>query len=164
MEIPHSNDCRELSGRGTTHSSSQLLSFEIPVTENSIENGFLALDILGSQTNAPQACVQSFQYIICLLASPPCDMSTYLPMLLCEETCLAYDRLISHDVCNEMINGVRDTIQEHHERNPEFLDLLHYYEAFNCSNPATYGYNSTSFTECSNISCTNIFSPEVQGK
>ena len=98
----------------------------------------LVLDLLATQTNSLRACVEMFQFIICLLAFPPCDMSTHSPMLLCEETCFAYDKLISHGVCTEMISAVEESAMITKESEPEFLELLYLFEAFNCSNPATY--------------------------
>ena len=45
----------------------------------------------------------------------------------------------------------------------KFKGLAKYYAAFNCSDPASY-FQNVSTEECGNsTSCTNLFSPEIQG-
>ena len=92
------------------------------------------------------------------MVEPPCDPDTKAPMLLCPETCRAFDKLISSSVCDSYFAEIIRTLENS-------TTLANHFRLFNCSDPATYFQNSRAeVCDSSSVSCTNLFSPATQSK
>ena len=157
--LPQSSHCRRVLGRGSEYESPPQLPQEAAVIlDMNLGSGFFTVNVLAQETQSPSACVELVLHMLCLLAKPPCNESTNLPMLLCPQTCLAYEKLISTGFCNNLVARIIKAL----EMTP-FIWLREYLATFNCSDPASYFQNEPT-ADCGNSSsCTNLFSPEVEG-
>ena len=159
--LPQSSNCRNLLGRGSGYASPLQLPPEAMITDSTLKTGFYVLNYLTQQTQSHPACLELILHMLCLVAKPPCNETTNLPMLLCPQTCLTYEKLISTGGCDNMVAAVIDTLLI--GISSEYIWLKDYLIAFNCSDPASY-FQNVSTEECGNSSsCTNLFSPETEG-
>ena len=154
--------CNTLNGRGSDHSTPQNLPPNIRLDNRSLVISNYTLQVILRVTQSPRACLQFVLHLLCLIASPPCNPSSSIPLLLCPETCHAYDKLISSGLCDSFVASVTRYLDE--SMLPEFKALTVYFNAFNCSDPSTYFQNYTA-NECniSQSSCTNLFNEQTQG-
>ena len=157
--LPQSSSCRGVLGRGSEYESpSQLPQEAAVIIDTDLDSGFFILKLLAQETKSPPACLELILHMLCLVARPPCNETTNLPMLLCPQTCLAYEKLISTGFCDDLVARIIRTL----EMTP-FIWLIEYLATFNCPDPASYFQNEPT-VECGNSSsCTNLFSPEVEG-
>ena len=120
------------------------------------------LEFILERTQSPLACYEFAIHLVCLVAAPPCNANTSTPLLLCPETCRAYDQLISSYVCSSFVNGIIEHVSG---GSVESSAIIPHFEDFNCSDPVTYFQNKSAEAEVDNSpsSCTNLFSPESQG-
>lgn len=92
-----------------------------------------------------EICIDFLKHLSCLMQAPPCDLESDLLLTICEESCTAYDMLMSASTCDFLdepghFNGLND--------------LQSLYTSFECRNYSNrHGSNS----------CTNLFSAENQG-
>ena len=120
----------------------------------------LLLKLILEQTNSAPTCYEFAIHLMCLMAAPPCNPNTSSLILLCPETCIALNVLISSGVCNSFLSGAI----QHFEEMDETSENIQYFVTFNCSDPVTYFLNSTAgICDDSTSSCTNLFSPASQG-
>ena len=154
--------CSNLMGRNSDH---------VAVTNHPLKNVLdirvqgqndLLLQLIQLQTQSPEACYDFAVHIVCLVAAPPCNPNTSAPLLLCPETCLALDRLISRGLCEEFSSGLIQHLELSDMESTRAV--APFFLAFNCSDPSTYIQNST-LDMCSNplSPCTNLLSPDIQG-
>ena len=157
--LPQSSHCRGVLGRGSEYESPSQLPQEAAVyLDLNLGSGFYILNVFAQETQSPPACLDLILHMFCLLAKPPCNESTNLPMLLCPQTCLAYKKLISTGLCDDLVARIINQL----EMTP-LIYLIDYLATFNCSDPASYFQNEAT-EKCGNASsCTNLFSPEVEG-
>ena len=157
--LPQSSHCRGVLGRGSEYESPPQLPPEAAVIINmNLGSGFFILNVLAQETQSPPACLELVLHMFCLVAKPPCNETTNLPMLLCPQTCHAYEKLISTGFCDNLVARIIKAL----EMTPHAL-LIEFVATFNCSDPASYFQNEAT-AECGNASsCTNLFSPEVEG-
>ncbi len=96
-------------------------------------------------------CAGVIHRLSCLLTSPPCDRESDLPLKICEDSCEAYDTLMSSTTCNSTREAVSNT--EGVSAFSAVQDL--YLHEFNCSNMSTYFLGNE--TEFSSDNCTELF-------
>ena len=149
--LPESNPCTALAGRAMDNSSPQTL----PI---SVNEAFVALGLLQRQLNAPQACLEMYEHLICLVTNEPCDNTTNLPVLLCNETCQAYTKLIASGICSSLSEAIRTSLQV--DFDPDVQVIIQSLNSFNCSVAETYFHSEKCSTQ---NTCTNLFSPRIQG-
>ena len=155
--LPQSNVCRGVLGRASEYTSPQRLPPDVMLTDMMLERGYFVVSFLPQETVTP-ACVELALHALCLMGMPPCDEITGLPLLLCPQTCQASKKLISTGVCDAFVAMVVNLMEM-----TEYVGFKKYFIAFNCSNPASY-FQNVSIGECGNSSsCTNLFSPAVEG-
>ena len=161
MQPQQANVCSGLGGRESNYIKSPNLPSDVQDVVFNIELGDIILQLLLNQTESPSACYEFVIHQLCLIAEPPCNPNTSAPLLLCPETCDAYDKLISSGVCSYYANKIISVLEE--SPVDSLMALTDRFRVFNCSDPATYFQNSTAEI-CKNSSCTNLFSPDTQGK
>ena len=130
------------------------------LNDEHLQVGIVTLSILAEQkpTLSP-ACVEFTSHLLCLGVSPPCDQTTNTSMLLCPETCRVHAKLITSHICDEYFENVREVLLN--SQFSQYQGIVVYFDGFNCTDPTTYMYFQDE--ECTNSSCTNLFSPDVQG-
>ena len=47
-----------------------------------------------------EVCLDFLQHLACVMQAPPCDVESDLPLAICEESCTAYDMLMSGSTCD----------------------------------------------------------------
>ena len=151
--------CSSLGGRTSDYITPPNLPPEIQLNIASVGYSDLTLRLLLEQTESPEACYEFAIHQLCLVVAPPCNPNTFAPLLLCPETCLAYDRLISSRLCDSYGDEIIQTLEK--SSLDSLRALANRFRVFNCSDPATYFQNRTA--EFENSSCTNLFSPNTQG-
>lgn len=153
--------CSSLQGRASDYAAPHNLPSDVQLDDQLLQYADLFLRYTLQNTQSPPACYEFMMHLLCLIWEPPCDPITSLPLLLCPETCRAFDVLISSGVCDDFVRKVLT------EPDKRFSAVIAHYENFNCSVPATYFQNETDDDDIYNSSvssCTNLFSPETQGK
>ncbi|CAI8029750.1 Hepatocyte growth factor receptor [Geodia barretti] len=156
--IEESTLCSSLGGRTSDYITPPNLPPEIQLNIASVGYSDLTLRLLLEQTESPEACYEFAIHQLCLVVAPPCNPNTFAPLLLCPETCLAYDRLISSRLCDSYVDEIIQTLEK--SSLDSLRALANRFRVFNCSDPATYFQNRTA--EFENSSCTNLFSPNTQ--
>lgn len=124
----------------------------------SSQTNFLVLQTIDTQRNHPQVCIEPLQYFSCIVTSPPCDVGSDLPLRICQDSCLAFNMLMSGTTCD---NFYQDIQLQGFDVVLSFGSLYSLYLQFDCSDPSTYFFgNETVFFDGN---CTNLFSAELQG-
>ena len=147
-------------GRGSEYVSPPQIPPEAAViTDTNLEYGFFILqNVLAKESQSPPACLELFLHMLCLVAKPPCNGTTNLPLLLCPQTCNVYEKLIFSGLCDDLVARIIRTLEA-----TEYTWYNGYLTAFNCSDPAPYFQNAP-LEVCENSSsCTNLFNPETEG-
>ena len=155
--------CSNLPGRKSNFVGPQNLPNESRLNNQSLQLGQFALDFVQLETATERICYEYHLHLLCLVGKPPCDNSTQTPLLLCPETCQAYNNLILSGLCDHFINRIRESLNRVDENFPEFSRFMEYLDDFNCFDPATYFQSEGEDCENTTTSCTNIFSPKNQG-
>ena len=155
--------CNSLLGRASDHVTPQNHPFMIIFDNRTLEYNHFVLQLIQERTESPIACYEYVMYLLCLIAAPPCNPDTSTALLLCSETCSAYDKLISSGLCDSFIAGLLEHLSGFTEVSKA---ILPYFNAFNCSDPSTYFQKYYTDADCENFtsSCTNIFNPQTQGR
>ena len=97
---------------------------------------------------------------MCLVAVPPCDPETGLPMPVCNESCMAYEKLLGVDYCQDMDNNIRRIQQT--STFPDLRVIVDKYFKIDCYNSSTYIFEPT-VTVFSAQSCTDLFTSNNLG-
>ena len=92
---------------------------------------------------------------------PPCDNNTDLLLPICQNSCLAYSKIVEAGNCTSLFDYVHTlTVSSGGSDNLSVvLDLL---LNTDCSNSSTYYFYGETFVDYS--SCTDLFSEEEKGK
>ena len=157
--------CSTLGGRASDYISPSNLPYDVTLDQTHLAFGKISLEFILNFTQSPSACFEGALHQMCLVVEPPCDPDTYAPLLLCPETCHAYNKLFSSGVCDSFSAEITRQLESGRTL-PEFMAIKNYSTLFNCSDPLTYFQNG-SVEVCDNssiISCTNLFSPATQSK
>ena len=149
--------CSSLKGRNSDYITPHNIPLNVTIDNRSLDFTNVLLQNLLHHTNTLQICYELYIYLLCLVALPPCNNSTSAPLLLCPETCRAYENLLSIGACDSYSSA----IVEVHNASIESRKLIPYIKAFNCYNPASYFHNGVIESQ---DSCTNLFGPESQGE
>ena len=152
--------CTSLGGRTSNYITPPNLPPDIQLSIASVAYSDPTLRLLLEQTESPEACYEFAIHQLCLVVAPPCNPNTSAPLLLCPETCLAYDRLIWSGLCDSYVDEIIQTLEK--SLLNSFMALANRFRVFNCSDPSTYFQNRTAEVY-ENSSCTNLFSPNTQG-
>ena len=149
-----------LTGRESTYTNPQFLpDIGNTVFEgHSVDIGFIVLDQFDPPP--PPECITVARHILCFAAVPPCDPQSGLPMLICNESCEAYKRLLSVDFCQVLDDHIR-TIQKASTVRAIRVLPDRYFE-FECDDSSTYIFNPM-ITEFSCDTCLQVFEPNIQG-
>ena len=151
--------CQALVGRGSTHYYPQFLPGLDGVFEGFSVN--VAIVVLRQfRPPPPEECIEFARHLMCLVAAPPCEADTGLPLVLCNETCEAYGRLLSVGYCQSLDEHIRSA--QRTSLLSDFGVLADKYFEFNCSNVSTYIFDSNK-TEFATSSCSQLFSPQTTG-
>lgn len=146
--------CLSLDNRNTIHSYSRLALGSGPSFTS--EGSFFFLDNLRG-SDFPEPCVEAIKHLSCIITDPPCNVRTDLPLKICEESCVAYNMLMSGPTC--------DTFNEEVEQNfnlAVLVELRGIYLRFDCNDTTTYFFENDTVFDTEN--CTNLFSVENQGR
>ncbi len=110
------------------------------------------------QADKPEVCIEVIQRLSCLLTSPPCDRESDLPLKICEDSCEAYDTLISSATCN----STKEAVIKDLGNVSSFSAVKQLFlQDFNCSDTSTYFLGTE--TEFSSDSCTELFPDNLKG-
>ena len=152
--------CGALDGRGSTHFFPQYL----PKINNDIEGfniniGFVVFDSF--EPPPPCECIEAARHIACIVAATPCHPQTGQPLLICNESCEAYNKLLDVEFCrglNDNIHAIKSA-----STYPDLIALVDIYFEFVCDNASTYLFDP-SITDYSSESCTQIYEADTLGK
>ena len=113
--------------------------------------------IANFQTGKPEVCIEALHSISCILTNPPCDRESDLPLKICEDSCVAYNTLLSSTTCDSTREDVLSIVGV-----SAFTAVQETYLNFNCSDVSTYfsGDNDTVFFT---DECTELFSDDLKG-
>ena len=151
-------------GRASDYISQSNLPHNVKLDRTTLAFSESSLKFILNTTRSPSACYELAVHQMCLVAEPPCDPDTYAPMLLCPETCRAFDELISSGVCDSYSAEIVRLLDSTSTLS-EYRPFENHLRLFNCSNPLTYFQNSrVEICDNSPDSCTNLFSPATQSK
>ena len=151
--------CKAITNRRSTHYYEHIL----PDIHNDIEGHAVDIGLaILQQFNPPppQECTDFIAHFLCLVAVPPCDPETGLPMPVCNESCVAYERLLGVDYCRDLddyIHGVQQS-----STFPDLRAVVDRYFEIDCYNTSTYIFEPT-VTTFSSQSCTHLFTPNNIG-
>ena len=109
-----------------------------------------------------QECIITAQHIVCIVAVPPCDPETGLLMGVCEDSCIAYDNLISTGACKNLTEHAKQLTQTSEFR--DLIVLLDKYLRLNCSNASTFYFSLNDSSELHPKKCTDLFDPQTLGE
>ena len=107
----------------------------------------------------PSECVELVQYVGCLMAEPPCDVQSQLPLQVCSRDCDVFQSLLHPaSPCNSFLKEMSAVVAD------EGLSKL--FEGvlggFNCFEPSSYLFpNGIDFES---KTCTGLLDPDTQGK
>lgn len=142
--------CLSLDNRNTINNT-YVSSFSGPHFTS--EGAFFFVDSL--RASFPEPCLDTIMYLSCIATNPPCDAESDLPLRICEESCVAYNMLMSGPTCDVFNEEVANF------QLAALVALRRMYLEFDCNDTATYFFegNDTVFdTE----NCTNLFAVETQ--
>ena len=127
----------------------------------SINNGVIGgIRASTENSNAPQECIDVLVYIMCLIAAPPCNQDTCLPVTVCNDSCAAFKRLQAEKLCdaeNERLRQLRSSTPLSDVRL-----LVDTYFRFDCEDPSSYFFMN--FTNFDSDGCTDLFPPNIKCK
>ena len=85
----------------------------------------------------PDDCLHFLERYLCILVAPPCDPnSNGLPMLFCEQDCVAYTMLKEEETCKSTIELLREIAGTVGNKDlTRGIDIL---ETFDCNNVSTF--------------------------
>ena len=131
-----------------------ILPVDTIIGENDIHTIFSVL-----RGSYPDSCLDVLERYLCILAAPPCDpKSNGLPMLFCEQDCVAYKILKEEGTCKSTIEFFREiagTVGNKYLTRG--IDIL---EKFDCNNVSTfYFFESDDYAE----TCTGLLSKQSKG-
>ena len=92
--------CSSLKGRNSDYITPHNIPLNVTIDNRSLDFTNVLLQNLLHHTNTLQICYELYKYLLCLVALPPCNNSTSAPLLLCPETCRAYENLLSIGACD----------------------------------------------------------------
>ena len=147
--------CRAVSNRRSTYYYEHILpDIQKDIEGHAVDIGLAIL----RQFNPPppKECTDFITHFFCLVAVPPCDPETGLPMRICNESCMALDRLLGVDYCRDLDNYIRGIQQT--STFPDLRIIVDRYFEIDCFNTSTYIFEP-SVTAFSNQSCTHLFTP-----
>lgn len=142
-----------LKGRGNLYAFPRLLK----------TNAFIGDSLIGivrstaEDRDLRQLCIDIIVYFLCLVAAPPCNQDTSLPVLICNESCAIFKQALEENSCAE----VDDYLIELRSTLSIFAAdvLIRAYFMFDCEDPSTYFFMN--FTSYDSDICTELFSPET---
>ena len=157
--------CSSLEGRMSMYQYEQFIpaleSKGRSLTGNSLEITFTLINTFSPPP--PDLCTDFLKHVLCYLAAPPCDPVSDLQLPICNDSCRAYNLLLSSNLCLTFNNSVEVFIQS--TSVIEILDIYDIYSAFNCDNSSTYFFRDGEGDEfASNGECTSLFTPSLQGE
>lgn len=143
-------------GRGTNSSYPQILRVKaLEINDVIIE----ALEIFQTFEKLSDQCIESFIYITCIAGAPPCDSETGLPVLICEDQCDLFNKVIDSNICHELDDSIQSFLTS--TLSDTLQGVVDVYYNFNCSDPATYFFANV--TESDPNVCTSLYSPDIKG-
>ena len=92
--------CSSLKGRNSDYITPHNIPLNVSIDNRSLDFTNVLLQNLLHHTNTLQICYELYIHLLCLVALPPCNNSTSAPLLLCPETCRAYENLLSIGACD----------------------------------------------------------------
>lgn len=81
-------------------------------------------------------------------------------MLVCDDSCAAYERLLGVDYCRELDDYIRGVQQA--SSFPDLMAIVDRYFEINCYNTSTYIFDPN-VTVFSSQTCTHLFTPTNLG-
>ena len=130
-------------------------------TDFSINNGVIGgVRAIAENINAPQECIDVLVYIMCLAAAPPCNQDTCLPVIICNDSCAAFKRLQTENLCDAENQRLRELGSSSPLSSVQLL--IDSYFRFDCEDPSSYFFMN--FTSFDSDGCTDLFPPEVKCK
>ena len=98
-------------GRGSEYVSPQRIPSDAALTDMNLQLAYFGVNYLPQEIQTPPACVELTLHILCLVAVPPCNETTALPLLLCPETCHTYEKLISTGLCDDFMASIMNLLE-----------------------------------------------------
>ena len=99
--------CLLLSDRGSDFTLPQTLPVDAVIEEDDVFTTFKLLSSLRGLH--PDSCLDFFERYLCILVAPPCDSrSNGLPMLFCEQDCVAYKTVKEENTCKNALHLIRN--------------------------------------------------------
>ncbi len=149
--------CYPLTARNSLDSYPQVIPGDVSISSTAITTGFSLLKVPPPDPN----CETAFMHILCLAATPPCTNITDLLLPVCNDSCLAFNRLVEEGKCDSIIQSAEQFLML--SSLPEaqiFLDLL---TGFNCNNASTYYYFDRLDSLIDSGRCTDLLTPQQTG-
>lgn len=99
---------------------------------------------------------------MCILGVPPCNPeSDGLPLLICDDDCLAFRILKEDGTCNSTMKYVQDFAES--TKNKDLNVIIELFNAFDCENVSTYYFNEYDSYD-DDDGCTGLLSLDSKGK
>lgn len=125
----------------------------------------IAFDVIRSiSPPPPPLCYDFIQHLLCYIAAPPCDPVSDLLLPICNDSCRAYNLLVSNNECLEFNNNLLRFIQSATLFNFDVQVVYEFYENFDCANTSTYYFMDNNGAEFAQEVCTSVFTPILKGK
>ena len=131
--LPHDlSKCNELNGRRNFYAFPTILNIDFSINNAIIDGVRVSLEM----SNAPQECINALEYIMCLVGAPPCNQDTCLPVKICNDSCAAFKRLQTENLCDQVekrlrelrssspLSSVRLLVDTYGSREGQFLAIL----------------------------------------
>jgi hypothetical protein len=155
---PESAATCQLPGRNSDHTYIQFLP---QVNEELTTERVEVIRFVIEPTQPPEECLDAFLHVYCFFVVRPCDPVTDTRLPICEQSCEAFVKLKLDGVCTELDDFIANLVPS----------VMGYFEAlstlyfdFDCRNSSTYDFYNDMLNFTQHGSCTNILSPEIEGK
>ena len=149
--------CYPLTGRNSLDKYPQVLPDGVFITSVGITTAFALLRVPPPDTN----CETAFKHIICLAGIPPCTNVTDLLLPVCNDSCLAFNRLVEEGKCDSLFQSAEEFLLSSGLVEARLLyDLL---TGFNCKNVSTYYFFERLDSLIDSERCTDLLTPQQTG-
>lgn len=129
-----------------------------PIKDELIDGAILFANRI--QPPLPQVCLDILHYIFCIIAAPPCNPGSGLPIIICKENCKLSQQIQKSDLCVDITTQLRALATV--TTNNDFIVISNAYFNFDCKVPETYFFKN--ITSSDPDICTNLFPPETSGR
>ena len=148
----------QLPGRNSDHTYFQSLpQVNDELTTEQIEAVRFAIEPI----QPPEECFDAFLHVFCFFVLRPCDPVTDTRLPICERSCEAFVKLRSNGVCANLDEFIATLVLR---VMGAFHALSTFYFDFDCRNRSTYDFYDDMLNFTQDGSCTNILSPETEGR